>query len=100
MTTRLSTKPFDEAAYLDTKAGVAAFLADAFESGDDEVFQEALQADAQPRFATVRKVMTALGVKLAVVTVKKAATARRAPGKQTRASAAKKPASRTRAAAK
>jgi probable addiction module antidote protein len=127
MTTRLSTKPFDEAAYLDTEAAVAAFLADAFESGDDEVFQEALQiaarargmtevaksaglgreslykalqADAQPRFATVRKVMTALGVKLTVVTVKKATTARRAPGKQTRPSAAKKPPSRTRAAAK
>jgi probable addiction module antidote protein len=127
MTPRLSTKPFDEAAYLDTEAGVAAFLADAFESGDDEVFQEALQiaarargmtevarsaglgreslykalqADAQPRFATVRKVMTALGVKLAVVTVKQAATVRRTPSNKTRTPVARKPVPKARSAGK
>lgn len=86
--------PFDAAKYLDTEEAVAAFLTDAFESGHDGVFQDALktaarargmskvakaagvgreslykalQAEAQPRFATVRKVLAALGVQLAVV---------------------------------
>jgi probable addiction module antidote protein len=90
----LKTTPYDAAKYLDTEEAVAAFLADAFESGDDIVFQEALrtaarargmsevartaglgreslykalQADALPRFATVRKVLAALGVQLTVV---------------------------------
>lgn len=99
----LKTTPYDAAEYLDTEEAVAAFLADAFESGDDAVFQEALQiaarargmsevaksaglgreslykalqADALPRFATVRKVMTALGVQLAVVPMKKPGPAR------------------------
>jgi probable addiction module antidote protein len=101
----LKTTPYDAAKYLDTEEAVAAFLADAFESGDDIVFQEALrtaarargmsevarsaglgreslyktlQADAQPRFATVRKVMAALGVQLAVVATKKPAAKKRA----------------------
>lgn len=104
MTTQLKTKPFDAADYLDTEAGVAAYLSDAFESGDDAVFQEALQtaarargmtdvarasglgreslykalqANAQPRFATVRKVMSALGVQLIVVANKKASVSKR-----------------------
>lgn len=105
MTTQLKTKTFDAAEYLDSEAAVAAYLSDAFESGDDAVFQEALQtaarargmtdiakssglgreslykalqADAQPRFATVRKVMTALGVQLTVVPKKKTPAAKRA----------------------
>ena len=96
----LKTTPYDAAEYLDTEEAVAAFLTDAFESGDDAVFQEALQiaarargmsevartaglgreslykalqADAQPRFATVRKVMAALGVQLTAVASKKPA---------------------------
>lgn len=101
----LKTTPYDAAEYLDTEEAVAAFLADAFESGDDAVFQEALQiaarargmsevartaglgreslykalqADALPRFATVRKVMAALGVQLTVVPSSKSAAKKRA----------------------
>ena len=97
MNTPLKTTPFDAAKYLDTDEAIAAFLTDAFESGDDGVFQDALktaarargmsevartaglgreslykalQSDAQPRFATVRKVMAALGVQLTVVATK------------------------------
>ena len=99
MTKPLKLKPFDAARYLDTEAAVVAFLTDAFESGDDAVLQEALQTAARargmsevarsaglgreslykalqphahPRFATVRKVMLALGVKLTVVPDKRA----------------------------
>ena len=113
MTSPLKTTPFDAAQYLDTEAAVAAYLADAFESGDDTVFQEALQTAArargmsevastaglgreslykalqpnvQPRFATVRKVMTALGVRLTVVTTKKASTTKRPVKKRTQPS--------------
>ena len=91
MTTQLKTKPFDAAEYLDTEAGVAAYLSDAFESGDDAVFQEALQTaarargmtdvarssglgreslykalspDGNPEFSTILKVVRALGLKL------------------------------------
>ena len=101
----LKTTPYDAAKYLDTDEAIAAFLMDAFESGHDGVFQDALktaarargmaevartaglgreslykalQADAQPRFATVRKVMAALGVQLAVVATKKPAAKKRA----------------------
>lgn len=100
----LKTTPYDAAKYLDTDEAIAAFLMDAFESGHDGVFQDALktaarargmaevakaaglgreslykalQADAQPRFATVRKVMTALGVQLAVVATKKSPAKKR-----------------------
>jgi probable addiction module antidote protein len=111
MTTPLKTKPFDAAEYLDDEAAVAAYLADAFESGDDAVFQEALQtaarargmsevarnsglgreslykalqADALPRFTTVRKVMSALGVELTFVARKPAAVGKRATTKVTK----------------
>lgn len=93
MTATFTTKPFDAAEFLDTDEAVATYLTDAFESGDDTVFQEALQTaarargmsdiakttglgreslykalqpDAQPRFATVRKVMSALGVTITI----------------------------------
>lgn len=93
MAITLTTKPFDAAEYLDTDEAVAAYLADALESGDATVFQEALQTaarargmseiaksaglgreslykalkpDAQPRFETVQKVMAALGVSLTI----------------------------------
>lgn len=42
-----------------------------------ESLYKALQVDAQPRFATVRKVMAALGVQLAVVTTNKRAAKKR-----------------------
>ena len=107
MTTRIRTRPFDAANYLEDEAMIAVYLADALASGDDEVFQHALQtaarargmADvakatglgreslykalapgAQPRFATVRKVMGALGVTLTIApktAAKKKASVRR-----------------------
>ena len=113
MKNSLKTTSFDPAKYLDTDEAIAAFLTDAFESGSDGVFQDALktaarargmaevartaglgreslykalQADAQPRFATVRKVMTALGLQLAVLPAKGPRT-----GKTTRAPAAHPP---------
>ena len=87
------TMKFDAAKYLDTDKAIAAFLADALDSGHAEVFQEALNVaarargiadiakaaglgreslykalrpDATPRFDTVQRVMTALGVKITV----------------------------------
>ncbi|GAB2496882.1 addiction module antidote protein [Arenimonas alkanexedens] len=90
----LKTMPYDPAKYLDTDEAIAVFLMDAFESGHDGVFQNALQIaakargmtevartagvgreslykalqdEAQPRFSTVTKVLGALGVELAIV---------------------------------
>lgn len=104
MNNPLKTTPFDAAKYLDTDEAVAAFLMDAFESGHDGVFLDALktaarargmsevarsaglgreslykalQTDAQPRFATVRKVMAALGVQLTAVASKEPAAKKR-----------------------
>lgn len=100
----LKTMPYDPAKYLDTEEAVAVFLTDAFESGDDGVFQDALQiaarargmtevartagvgreslykalhGAAQPRFSTVRKVLAALGVELAIVASKKSLAKKR-----------------------
>lgn len=97
MATSLKIKPFDAAEFLDTQEAVAAFLADALDSGDGAVFQEALQTaarargmsevadaaglgreslykalrpDAHPRFDTVQKVVSALGVKFTIYTPK------------------------------
>lgn len=94
----LKTTPYDPAKYLDTEEAIAVFLTDAFDSGHDGVFQNALQiaarargmsevarsagvgreslykalhGEAQPRFSTVRKVLAALGVELAIVASKK-----------------------------
>lgn len=97
-TMSLKTTPYDPAKYLDTEEAIAIFLTDAFDSGHDGVFQnalqvaarargmsevartagvgreslyKALQGEAQPRFSTVRKVLAALGVELAIVARKK-----------------------------
>lgn len=105
--TTLKLKPFDAAEYLDTDEAIAVFLADALESGDDAVFQEALQTaarargmsdiakdaglgreslykalqpGAQPRFSTVRKVMGALGVTITIATSKP--SSKRVPAKR------------------
>ena len=127
MPRQLKTRPFDAAVFLDTEEAVAAYLTDAFESGDDAVFQEALQTaarargmsevarrtglgreslykalqpDAQPRFATVRKVMTALGIELSFV-ARQASLATKRPAKkrtgpfQSAGSLRKKPAAKT-----
>ncbi|MGC2618666.1 MAG: addiction module antidote protein [Acidobacteriaceae bacterium] len=88
------TKPFDPAAYLDDRESIAAYMTDALESGDpsfiadalgviaraqgmSEVAREAgvsreslyraLSADGNPEFATVLRVVRALGLRLAVV---------------------------------
>ena len=91
MNRTLKTRPFDAAEFLDSDEMIAVFLADAFQSGEARIFQEALQVaarargmasiaeasglgreslykalrpDAQPRFETVRRVIEALGVTL------------------------------------
>lgn len=93
MKDKMKVTAFDAAEYLDTDEGVAAFLEDAIESGDQRVFQEALsiaarargmaevaklaglgreslykalRPDANPKFDTVQRVMNALGVRLMV----------------------------------
>ena len=98
MTASLKTRPFDSAEFLDTDEAVAAYLADALDSGDSSVFQEALQTaarargmsqvadaaglgreslykalkpDAHPRFDTVQKVVSALGVTFKIALPKK-----------------------------
>ena len=108
----LKTMPYDPAKYLDTEEAIAVFLTDAFESGHDGVFQnalqiaarargmsevartagvgreslyKALQGEAQPRFSTVRKVMTALGVQLAVVPIKRTPAGKRPASKPSEA---------------
>lgn len=90
------TKPFDPAEYLDDSESIAAYLSDALESGDpafisdalgviarargmSEVAREAgvsreslyraLSADGNPEFATVLRVIQALGLQLAAVPI-------------------------------
>lgn len=85
--------PFDAAKYLDTDEAIAVFIGDALESGSAEVFQDAvaiaarargmteiakaaglgreslykaLRADASPRFDTMQRVLTALGLRFTV----------------------------------
>lgn len=87
----LALRPFDPAEYLDTPEAVAEYLAAAFESGDQAVIADALGIVAKargmtqlaretglarpalyralsphgrPEFATVLKVLRALGVRL------------------------------------
>lgn len=86
--------PYDAAEFLGSDEAIAAFLEDAIESGDQRVFQEALSTaarargmaevaklaglgreslykalrpEAKPKFDTVQRVMSALGVRLVVV---------------------------------
>jgi probable addiction module antidote protein len=90
------TKLFDPAEYLDDSESIAAYVSDALESGDpafiadalgvvarargmSEVAREAgvsreslyraLSADGNPEFATVLRVMQALGLQLAAVPI-------------------------------
>ncbi len=90
---KLKTRPLDSAEYLDKPEAIAAYLTDALASGDSAEFQDALsvvarargmteiakasglgrenlynslRADAHPRFDTVQRVLTALGVQLKV----------------------------------
>ena len=91
--TAIKTKPFDPAEYLDDKESIAAYLSDALESEDSafiadalgvvarargmsEVAREAgisreslyraLSTDGNPEFATVLRVVRALGLQLSV----------------------------------
>jgi probable addiction module antidote protein len=93
MTMPLETAPYDSAEYLKTPEDVAAYLEAAFEDGDAAVIThalgvvaraegmteiakqagltraslyKALSADGRPEFATVLKVVQALGLKMTV----------------------------------
>lgn len=90
---RLETSPYDSADYLNTPEDIAAYLEAAFEDGDAAVIThalgvvaraegmtevakqagltraslyKALSADGRPEFATVLKVVQALGLKMTV----------------------------------
>ena len=87
----VTTQPFDPAKYLEDDEAIAAYMSDALESGDPsfiadalgvvarasgmseiarkigmsrESLYRALSADGNPEFATVLRVMQALGLKL------------------------------------
>jgi len=89
----METRPFDPAVYLDSKASLAAYLADAFASGDAaeiadalgvvarakgmtqiaaetglsrQSLYKALSTAGRPELPTLVKVLDALGLKLAV----------------------------------
>jgi probable addiction module antidote protein len=89
----LKTTPFDAAKYLDSEEAIAAYLSDMMEEGDPallaaalgdvarargmaeiaraagltrEALYKALRPGAQPRFETIARVCTALGLKLTV----------------------------------
>jgi len=85
---------FDAAQFLDDEESIAAFLSDALESGDEDLFKsaladvakargmteiardsgitreslyKALRPGAKPRFSTISQVLSALGVRLVAV---------------------------------
>jgi probable addiction module antidote protein len=120
--TRIHTRPFDAAEYLDNEASIHAFIGDAMESGDPAILQhalstaarargiariaeesglgreslyKALRPDARPQFGTVVKVLGALGVKL--VPQPKAAVRKRNAVKAAKAAVPAKRASKPRA---
>jgi probable addiction module antidote protein len=91
--TKTKAKPFDPAEYLDDKESIAAYMTEALESGDPafvadalgvvarargmsdvardagvsrESLYRALSADGNPEFATVLRVVHALGLRLCV----------------------------------
>lgn len=95
---KAKTKPFDPAEYLDDSESVAAYMSDALESEDpafvadalgvvarargmSEIAREAgvsreslyrsLSTDGNPEFATVLRVIQALGLKLSVAPAKR-----------------------------
>ena len=98
-----STTPFDPAQYLDDDVAIAAYLSDMMEDGDPgllasalgdiarargmaqiaadsglgrEALYKALRAGAQPRFDTIARVCSALGVKLVARPIAKKAPSR------------------------
>ncbi len=97
---KLKTRPFDPAKYLGTPEAIAAYLDDAFESGDARIIADALgvvarsagmakiaksagvgreslyktlSEDGNPELSTVLKVLSALGFRLSVETAAKVA---------------------------
>jgi probable addiction module antidote protein len=91
--TRIKTRPYDSAEYLDTPEAIAEYLTDALEDDDpgfiakaigtaarargmSEIAREAgvsrenlyraLSGDTKPEFDTIRRVLDALGVRLEV----------------------------------
>lgn len=93
MRAKTKTTPFDSAEILDTPEAIAAYLGDAIASGNAAEFQDALNVvarargmteiaklaglgrenlynalrpDAHPRFDTIQRVVSALGVRLTV----------------------------------
>ncbi len=99
---KAKTKPFDPAAYLDNSASIAAYMNDALESGDPafvadalgvvarargmsevarkaglsrESLYRALSTDGNPEFATILRVVRALGLQLSALPVKQRKTA-------------------------
>jgi probable addiction module antidote protein len=95
---KVKTKPFDPAEYLDDSESIAAYMTEALESGDPafvaaalgvvarargmtdvareagvsrESLYRALSADGNPEFATVLRVMQALGLRLHAAPVSK-----------------------------
>ncbi|MGA7524884.1 MAG: addiction module antidote protein [Acidobacteriaceae bacterium] len=96
--TKAKTKPFDPAEYLDDPESIAAYMTEALETGDPafiadalgivarargmgEIAQEAglsreslyraLSADGNPEFATVLRVVRALGLRLSAAPAKR-----------------------------
>ena len=94
---KAKTKPFDPAEYLDDSASIAAYMNDALESGDPafvadalgvvarargmsevarkaglsrESLYRALSTDGTPEFATILRVVRALGLQLSATPVK------------------------------
>jgi probable addiction module antidote protein len=92
--TRTRTKPFDPAEYLEDSESIAAYMTEALDSGDPafvadalgvvarargmtevarqagvsrESLYRALRADGNPEFATVLRVVKALGLQLSAV---------------------------------
>jgi probable addiction module antidote protein len=90
---KIKTRRFDSAEFLDTPEAIAAYLADALDSGSSAEFQDALnvvarargmseiakaagvgrenlynalRTDAHPRFDTIQRVLTALGLRLTI----------------------------------
>lgn len=93
----LKTRPFDAAEYLDTEEGIAAYLSSILEENDAgllaqalgdiakargmsavaadagltrEALYKALRPNASPRFDTIARVCTALGLKITVQAAK------------------------------
>lgn len=82
MASTSKTRPWDPAEHLETEKDIAAYLAAAFEEGDPclvaaalgdiardtvlgrESLYKALSSEGNPEFATIMKVVSALGLKL------------------------------------